>query len=136
MHEFVQVGDGQIPVCYHGLFEAVKYANPREEQNFHFAGFDFRIKCEPIGSDPKDFVNYRSGVLLLNAILPNPENGAYLSYHTFNEEFSYWNKKRSAAWLIAHWWEHFMHNCPCQVDDAKPSGFREAFIDTLLYLEA
>ncbi len=133
MYESVQIGDRQIPVHYHGPYEAVKYASPRETQTFHFAGFDFRVDREPENNP----VTYRSidGVLLLDAILPNPEGYAYLSYHTFREYPHLCTKQWAAAWLIAHWWEHFMHNCPCQVDDAKPSGFRQAFIGTLLYLE-
>lgn len=130
MYEFVQVGDRQIPVHYHGLYEPVKYANPREAQTFHFAGFDFRVE-RPTSSGPIE-----EWFLVFDAILPNPEGYAYLSYHTFREYPHPCTKQWAAAWLIAHWWEHFMHNCACQVDDAKPSGFRQAFIGTLLYLES
>src|ERR1700739_1209673 len=129
MEEFVELENGsRVPVYYHGLWEPVRYDRAREDQNYSFAGFDFRVQIGSPGGS----------VLLLDAILLNPEDGKYLSYHSFRISVpagTSSSKEWAAAWLIAHWGEHFMHNCPCQVDDAKPSRFRYAFIDTLLYLE-
>lgn len=107
--------------------------------NFHFAGWHFNDWFP--NADP--VTGRRGGSLLLWAVLHNPEGNAYLSYHSYCEAPLWYDpeeyekiagRKFAAAWLIAHWYEHYMHTCPCQVDDAKPTNFRNACIQTLLDL--
>jgi len=129
VQEVVQVGDEQVAVYYYGMFDFVKYHYPYALQNYRFAGFDFRYHVCPLDV----ILKYGTkGRMEFGAILHNPEDNAFLSYHNV---WNTWSKEMAAAWLIAHWWEHYMHTCQCQVDDNRPSRFRWAFIDTLLCLE-
>lgn len=109
--------------------------------NFDFAGWHFHDIG--LAADPSS-IYQRRGTLLLWGVLYNPEHGCdYLSYHGYSEapmwsspeEYEKINgRKFAAAWLIAHWYEHFMHTCPCLVDDGKPTHFRYACIQALLEL--
>ena len=61
--------------------------------------------------------------------LPNPHPPeAYYAYKTYGRVFG---REHAAAWLIAHWFEHYMNTCPCLNGD-KPSKFRHACIEALL----
>jgi hypothetical protein len=107
--------------------------------NFDFAGWHFHFYLEPL----KDGEMRRRGYVLLWAVLHNPEHGTdYLSFHGYSEapegyldkeEYEkFAGRKFAAAWLIAHWYEHYMHTCPCLIDDHKPTNFRRACINALL----
>lgn len=46
--------------------------------------------------------------------------------------------RKCAAWLIAHWWEHYLEICPClngERDDREDSNFRRAVIESLLWYD-
>jgi hypothetical protein len=99
--------------------------------NFDFAGWHFN-DSGLIGVD----ANYPNGSrkvghIRLTAILHNPEGNAYFSYHNYDDS-GFCSREYAAAWLIAHWYEHYMHTCPCQVNDEKPTRFRYACIKGLL----
>ena len=83
----------------------------------------------------------------------NPEKaGEVLSHYAFDPEVLYDHsiyrecpprfiidlKKRAAAWLIAHWWEHYLNICPClhgDRDDQEDSPFRQSVISGLLWYD-
>lgn len=143
--------DNHADVVYHpGLDHPVYHSATRNQAGdltkpFEFAGWKF-IDTEPHTTSDTEITGRKTGILRLYAVLHNPEHGAYLSYHTYSEAPAYLPEKEkvrydwelgkyfAAAWLIAHWYEHYFHNCPCQVNDAKPSHFRFAFIETMLYM--
>ncbi len=48
------------------------------------------------------------------------------------------NMKRAAAWLIAHWWEHYLNICPCLTsgsDHEEETNFSKAVINSLLWYD-
>lgn len=82
--------------------------------------------------------------------LHNPENpGEDLSFSYFTlsgydnvlyrrmpEGLLDWKMREAAAWLVAHWYEHYFNICPCIAnvhDDEKGSLFRQGVIRGLLY---
>lgn len=109
----------------------VEYKQEYPPPNWCFAGWEFNVT--PL-YQPQS-IRYRVGHVMLHARLHNPEGpGLDSSCHNYTEG-GLWTVECAAAWLIAHWWEHYMHSCDCLVDDGKPSHFRWWFIETLLDLE-
>ena|SRR5215472_7724591 len=121
------------------------YTLPTEEQMlarmpgvFEFMGWKF-------GDRPHG----QQGLLSCFKPLLNPfPKDAYWSYCTYEllglgdvplgprrDTLQSFVKKRAAAWLIAHWYEHALVVCPCQqeAEEDKPSNFREAVISGLIW---
>lgn len=64
---------------------------------------------------------------LVNADPPN----AIYAYKCYKPGSTEATREYAAAWLIAHWFEHYMGICPCLHGDG-PSNFRTACIEALL----
>ena len=106
-------------------FEIPKPEHPYNGKTFTFMGWEFADR-EVMTSDGK-----LTGYLLSWHILPNPEAPNLIYSYK-----GYWpeqpgSRTYAAAWLISHWFEHYMGVCPCLHGDG-PSNFRTAFIETLL----
>jgi hypothetical protein len=57
-------------------------------------------------------------------------------YRCMPDRLKFHRTKECAAWLIAHWWEHYLEICPClhgERDDKEDSNFRRAVIQALLW---
>jgi hypothetical protein len=99
------------------------------EPLFSFSGWVFADRVDP--KHPET-----SGSLLSAHLLHNPERPDLVyAYKGYRPGLLREGREYAAAWLIAHWWEHYLHCCACLVDDHKPSNFRRALIETLLYME-
>jgi hypothetical protein len=95
---------------------------------FRFAGWEFADR-----TDPKYPL---VGSLLSAHLLHNPESPDLVyAYKGYKVGSPHSGREYAAAWLIAHWWEHYLHSCACLLDDHKPSAFRHALRDTLLFME-
>jgi hypothetical protein len=111
---------------------------------FEFMGW--RFKVNPVASDGRVY-------LMCFKRLFNPElAGEVYSQSNFNaEDYDHslyralpprreqYLKKYCAAWLIAHWWEHYTGIRPClhgDRNDSEDSPFRKAMIESLLWYDA
>lgn len=66
------------------------------------------------------------------------EDYCHLLYVGMPERMRDYKLKSTAAWLIAHWWEHYCDICPClqgERNDAEESNFRRALINSLLWYD-
>lgn len=100
---------------------------------FEFMGWKFKVRIVDHHGHPEPLV-------FMNCYkrLHNPESPALvLSYRQHPVVSNMAKLKRDmAAWLIAHWWEHYFDFCPCQngvQDDEHGSNFRVAMIESLIW---
>lgn len=121
----------------------------RQAQTFSFAGWTFSVRTvhNPNEVVPKTY-------LFCYKRLFNPETPSevYSQVNFSDDGFSRLlygeampprlkleKQKRCAAWLIAHWWEHYLEICPClggKRDDGEDSNFRRSVIESLLWYDA
>jgi hypothetical protein len=108
-------------------FESPKPEEAYNCQTFTFMGWEF--KDHPF-TDPA-YPDIRQAHLISFHKLHNPHPPeacyAYIGY----KPDAPGDREYAAAWLISHWFEHYMGVCPCLHGDG-PSNFRTAFIETLL----
>jgi hypothetical protein len=112
---------------------AFEIPKPEESYNgktFMFMGWEFK---DSEFTDPA-YPEIRQGHLISHHRLHNPDPPeAYYAYRGYKVDSTYFHSTReyAAAWLISHWFEHYIGTCPCLKGDG-PSNFRTAFIETLL----
>jgi hypothetical protein len=68
----------------------------------------------------------------------NFSHGSYdtVLYRDMPDRLKLHRTKEACAWLIAHWWEHYLEICHClhgERDDQEDSNFRRAVIQSLLW---
>jgi len=144
------IGEGKVcPDCENNpLFDRNEEQMLKGKQLFEFMGWKFAVRHQHLAheSDPATY-------LYCYKRLFNPEKpGEVYSQCNFswsNAEIALYRgtpdrkkrdlTKRCAAWLIAHWWEHYLEICPClkgERNDDEDSNFRKTVIESLLWYDS
>lgn len=110
-------------------FEMPKPEHPYSGETFTFMGWEFADHHGTSQTTGEAWAHLLSWHILHNPDSPDAIY-AYKGYK-FGEDDRPLGRKYAAAWLISHWFEHYMGACPCLHGDG-PSNFRDAFMETLL----